>query len=122
MQARRKAQQKKEVNLDALVQSGAAGAYEALQLYRSRALKMKAKDEFGAALTTCAGGATALLKYKYDTAGAELCNLLLDFLTESNKTIESADVRTVVNAGKRVICDILKRLFLHVVRMRPHSE
>ena len=68
--------------MDSLVQSGAAGAYEALQLYRSRALKLNAKDEFGAALSTCAGGATALLKFKYNSEGSELCNLLLDFVTE----------------------------------------
>lgn len=97
MQARRKAAAKKDVNLDALVSSGSSGAYEALQLYRSRVLKLKAKDEFESALAMCANGATTLLKYKYNTAGAELCNLLLDFLTESNKTIDSENVRNVVN-------------------------
>lgn len=83
MALRRKAQQKKEVNLTELIQSGDAGAYEALQLYRSRALRQKAKSDVTNALQTAAEGSTLLLRNGYKSAGCELAMLMVDFLNES---------------------------------------
>ena len=80
MALRRKAQQKKEVNLTELIQSGDAGAYEALQLYRSRALRQKAKSDVTNALQTAAEGSTLLLRNGYKSAGCELAMLMVDFL------------------------------------------
>jgi hypothetical protein len=83
MALRRKAQQKKEVNLQELVQSGDSGAYEALQLYRSRALRFKAKSDVRNALQTAAEGAILLIRNGYKTAGSELAMLMVDFMDES---------------------------------------
>ena len=48
--------QRKEVNLEELINRDDAGAYEALQLFRSRALRFKAKSEMSNALKTAAEG------------------------------------------------------------------
>ena len=42
---RRAAGATKEVDLDAMVLSGPQGAYEALQLYRSRATRLRTKND-----------------------------------------------------------------------------
>ena len=83
MALRRKHQQKKEVNFTELVNSGDAGAYEALQLFRSRALRFKAKSDVLNALKTAVEGAILLLTNNYKTAGAELAMLMVEFLDDS---------------------------------------
>ena len=83
MALRRKHAAKKEVNLEELVKRDDAGAYEALQLFRSRALRFKAKSDVLNALKTAAEGAILLLKNNYKTAGAELAMLMVDFLEDS---------------------------------------
>ena len=83
MALRRKHAAKKEVNFEELVKRDDAGAYEALQLFRSRALRFKAKSDVLNALKTAAEGAILLLRNSYQTAGAELAMLMVDFLDES---------------------------------------
>ena len=83
MALRRKHAAKKEVNFEELIKRDDAGAYEALQLFRSRALRFKAKSDVLNALKTAAEGAILLLRNSYKTAGAELAMLMVDFLDES---------------------------------------
>lgn len=75
---------KKEVDLDAMVLTGQSGAYEALQLYRSRAIRFKSKNDTAGAYTSLAAGAKCLLVNKYENAGAELAVLFLEVLTDYN--------------------------------------
>ena len=83
MALRRKKEKKSDINLAEKVQSGDSGAYEALQLFRSRALRFKAKSDVKNALQTAAEGATLLLRNGYKSAGSELAMLMVDFLNES---------------------------------------
>eukprot|EP01036_Dinobryon_divergens_P027735 gene27735-36556_t len=82
------------VDLDEKVKNdGAAGAYEALQLYRSRATRCKSKGEFMSAITIASSGAKCLLENNYVTAGVELAMLFLDFINEfsADKTSTETD-------------------------------
>ena len=96
--ARRRIVVKKEVDLDAMVQTGPSGAYEALQLYRSRAIRFKSKNNLKEAITATALGAACLLKHSYVTAGAELATLLVSMIDEEGKDINE-DMR-------KIICDV----------------
>ena len=78
----KKRTERKEVDLDAMVLTGQNGAYEALQLYRSRAIRFKSKNDSMGALNATAAGAKCLLENNYENAGAELADLFLDILTE----------------------------------------
>jgi hypothetical protein len=84
MAAFRKRAAKKEVDLDEMAASGPAGAYEALQLYRSRAIRQRTKDDTMGAIKTTAVGAKCLLQKGYETAGSELATLFLDLVGEHN--------------------------------------
>ena len=86
---------KAEVDLDSLVSSGAEGAYEALQLYRSRAIRHKSKDNILEAINAAAHGAKQLISKGYVNAGAELSNLVVEFIAEGNLEINPA-LRTVL--------------------------
>jgi hypothetical protein len=81
-QRKRGAGAKKEVDLTAMVQTGEHGAYEALQLYRSRSLRFKSKSEFKEAMNVCYTGAVCILENGYGNAGAELASLYVELLTE----------------------------------------
>lgn len=94
MALRRKAAAK-EVDLDAMVRSGPQGAYEALQLYRSRAIRLRSKNDLSSALNSISAGALCLFSAGYENAGAELAMLLLDFLNESGKEID-AELRQLI--------------------------
>lgn len=78
----------KDVNLDAMVASGAQGAYEALQLYRSRAIRARTKNDLPGAMNIVVQGAKCLLSNSYENAGAELAALLLDIMNESARDID----------------------------------
>lgn len=104
----------KEVDLDAMVESGAPGAYEALQLYRSRAIRYKTKNDNPNAISTLNKGAKVLFLHRYKNAGAELANLLVDFLTELGEEVTSAQVDMILElntlfdlneAGEAVVTD-----------------
>lgn len=82
MAALRRRAAKKEVDLDEMVASGPSGAYEALQLYRSRAIRLRSKDDVLGAIKTTAVGAKCLLTNTYETAGSELATLFLELVTE----------------------------------------
>lgn len=81
-----------------MIASGPQGAYEALQLYRSRAMRFKTKaktqGDIMNCLTTLADGAVCLLQNKYETAGGELANLFVDTV-EEKKVLADDDVRTL---------------------------
>jgi hypothetical protein len=76
-------------DLEALVKSGAPGAYEALQLYRSRAIRFKSKSHPEDAVKVLSNGCYALLQNGYENAGAELAVLMLEQLMENSKDIET---------------------------------
>lgn len=95
MAALRKRAAKKEVDLEEMVASGPAGAYEALQLYRSRAIRLRSKDDVMGAIKTTAVGAKSLLVKGYETAGSELTALFLDLVNE-NKMELSEELRGLV--------------------------
>jgi hypothetical protein len=95
MAAFRKRAAKKEVDLDEMVASGPAGAYEALQLYRSRAIRLRTKDDIMGAIKTTAVGAKCLLVKGYDTAGSELATLFLDLVNEQSYDLNE-DLRALV--------------------------
>jgi hypothetical protein len=84
---KRQANKGKEVDLTAMVASGPSGAYEALQLYRSRAARLKSKNDFLEAIKSCVSGASVLLEHNYENAGAELATLFIDLLVEDNQQI-----------------------------------
>lgn len=88
MALRRKAQASREADLEAMVQSGPQGAYEALQLYRSRATRQFSKHDLNGAIHTLINGSRYLLSNNYENAGGELAMLLLDILNESGKEID----------------------------------
>jgi len=82
MAARKRNAQKKEVDLESMVQSGASGAYEALQLYRSRAIRHKLKNELSESIQTCSNGTVCLLENGFENAATELATMLIDIVTE----------------------------------------
>jgi hypothetical protein len=96
MASKKRGANKKEVNLDEMVKSGPSGAYEALQLYRSRAIRFKTKNDINGAIFATASGAKCLLENGYENAGAELSVLFVELLTEANTDIE-LDFKVLVN-------------------------
>lgn len=98
MQARRRAAKEKagSASLDELIASGEPGAYEALQLFRSRALRAFAKGEKMSSLRIAVEGSIKLIQGTYFAAGMELCNQLFDFLNEMEQDISSPDIRELV--------------------------
>lgn len=88
--------QKREVNLEAMVEEGESSAYEALQLYKSRCNRMKGKGEFLEAINVAAKGAKAQLVHGYESSGVELCNILVDLLTAGEFDI-NPDLRNLLN-------------------------
>jgi hypothetical protein len=100
MASRRRAQSK-EVDLEEKVASGNDGAYEALQLYRSRAIRLKTKNEITASMSALAQGAKCLLKHTYENAGAELAMLLIDFLLEIGGDVTPSQVDMVLEVAQQ---------------------
>ena len=99
MQARNKARkQKQDVDLDQLLDGGEAGAYEALQLFRSRALRAKGKNDNLSALQTTVEGAIKLIRKGYISASWELCDQLLDFLNDLESDMADPSIRELVFA------------------------
>ena len=80
--AGRRRTKKDEVDLDSLVASGDQGAYEALQLFKSRSMRFKTKDNVMGAINVSSHGAKLLLSKGYVNAGAELANLVIDLINE----------------------------------------
>lgn len=85
-----------DADLEILTQRGPDGAYEALQLYRSRALRYKTKGDSKSAINTACAGAKALLKGSYVHAGSELSALMITLLDESAAELD-AESRAMVN-------------------------
>ena len=71
-----------------MVQRGPEGAYEALQLFRSRALRFKTKGDIKSAINTACSGAKALLKGSYTHAGSELSALMIKLLEEAGEDLD----------------------------------
>jgi len=80
--AGRRRTKKDEVDLDSLVASGDQGAYEALQLYKSRSQRSKTKDNVLGAINVASHGSKVLLSKGYVNAGAELANVVVDMINE----------------------------------------
>ena len=70
-------------DLEALVRSGEAGAYEALQLFRSRCSRLRQKGDFHGAVEEAVRGCRALCP-EYEKAGAELAVALVEVLVEGD--------------------------------------
>jgi len=80
--AGRRRVKKDEIDLDGMVESGDQGAYEALQLFKSRAMRFKTKDNIMSAINVASHGAKALLSKGYVNAGAELADLVVELINE----------------------------------------
>lgn len=78
---------KNEDDLASMVQSGPSGAYEALQLYRSRSIRLKNKNDVGGAMRSCTAGTILLLENGYENAAAELADVLLELFAETHQTV-----------------------------------
>ena len=70
-------------DLEAMVLSGETGAYEALQLFRSRCSRRRQKGDLRGAVDEAARGCRALCP-AYEKAGAELALLLVEALVEGD--------------------------------------
>jgi len=93
--AGRRRPNKNEVDLDSMVESGDQGAYEALQLFKSKAMRFKTKDNVTSALNVAAHGAKTLLSKGYINAGAELADLVIELINEAGLEI-NPQIRTLV--------------------------
>lgn len=78
-------------DLEKMVKSGPQGAYEALQLYRSRSIRFKSKNDPDTAMKSLASGCISLLENGYENAGAELSVLFLELSMETQKDISGDD-------------------------------
>ncbi len=121
---RKRAAAKKEENLEDLVKSGEEGAYTALQLYRSRALRYQSKGDVTAALNLTAQGACTYLEQSkatesnigtskaLKTAGTELAMLLLTFLTDNQLSLDNATHALVTQVDDAFVnfCPDLRRV------------
>mmetsp|Transcript_29176 Transcript_29176/g.21721 ORF Transcript_29176/g.21721 Transcript_29176/m.21721 type:complete len:293 (+) Transcript_29176:46-924(+) len=90
MAARRFRQQqatKNDDDLASMVQSGPQGAYEALQLYRSRSIRLKNKSDIEGAMKSCTSGTVLLLENGYENAAAELADFLLELFAETGQPV-----------------------------------
>lgn len=67
-----------------------------MQLYRSRAIRLKNKHDLDSALKTLSEGCQCLLKNGYEAAGAELSEFFIDILMDSSKTVDMT-IRTMIN-------------------------
>lgn len=83
-------------DLESLVTSGPQGAYEALQLFRSKAQRLRSKGDVNGAIKEAATGAKSLLRHNYDHAGVEMNNLFLEILNENGIEI-NAEIRHIIN-------------------------
>ncbi len=90
-----RAGKRKEINLDEMVTEGAEKAYEALQLYRSRAMRFQSKNDIINAVITSSHGAIVLLRNNYITAGAELANMTVEIINEAGMEI-NPQVRQII--------------------------
>lgn len=93
--AGRRRTKKDEVDLDSLVASGDQGAYEALQLYKSRSMRFKTKDNIMGAINAASHGSKVLLSKGYINAGAELANLVVDLINEVGMEI-NPQIRSLI--------------------------
>lgn len=67
---RKKASANKDIDLSSMVKSGNQDqAYEALQLYRSKAMRFKTKGDTASAIKLTADGSKCFLANNYETAG-----------------------------------------------------
>lgn len=82
-----------EADLSAMVSSGPQGAYEALQLFRSRVARLKSKAAVQEAVQACVQGASALLEQGYENAGAELATLFVELLVEVGGPQQQQDLQ-----------------------------
>jgi hypothetical protein len=85
---RRQRAGKDSKDLAEMVVSGATGAYEASQLFRSRAVRLKSKNDFLGAMKVLNQGAEVLLQNGHERSGYELASLLLEFIEESERELE----------------------------------
>lgn len=79
-----------------IASGGEAAAYEALQLIKSRADRMRLKGDTEGSLQLLAKSAVSMLKHSYTTAGSELCSMYIATLTEAKLPL-TIDVRNVIN-------------------------
>ena len=102
-----------------MVASGPSGAYEALQLYRSRATRLRTKNDQRGAIQVIVAGSKCLLTNGYENAGAELVLLLLDVLNDSNTGASSAATHhTESDSELRTLVGDLEKAFPPASRHR----
>ena len=88
--------ERRGVNYEEMILNGSESAYEALQLYRSKIIRLKNKNNLFESLTLCSIGIINFLKYNYYSEGNELEKLFLDILKESKSEL-SLDIRNLIN-------------------------
>jgi hypothetical protein len=71
-----------DAELEALIATGQSGAYEALQLFRSKSSRARSKGDLTAAIAAAGRGAKLLCR-EYEQAGYELAVLLVELLVEA---------------------------------------
>jgi len=93
---RRKTNKDTRSNLDDMVASGKEGAYEALQLYKSKVNRHKFKKNWDEAISISFQASICLLSHGYETAGGEMANLLINLFELSNSKLD-IDNRSKIN-------------------------
>lgn len=78
---------RRKVDLEGMVKSSPESAYEALQLYKSKVSRLRAKQDHAEALSECAKAAALMLKYGYESSGEELSHMFTDMLDTSHKCL-----------------------------------
>jgi len=92
-----KKNKRKEINLEEMVRSGSEGAYEALQLYKSKVNRLKQKGSIDEAIVTAHSGSRIFLSLKdFESAGTELAKILIELFIEFDKEL-NLDNRNIIN-------------------------
>lgn len=91
---------KKGSNLEAMVAGGQDSAYEALQLYKSKANRFKIKGDFDEAANVAACGCLIMLKHNYANSAEELWRLYFDALSSNNSEVNDT-IRTKIGEINR---------------------
>lgn len=86
-----------KLDLEAMVGAGETSAYEALELYKSRANRLQLKNEFDQGLDALSKGAICMIQHSYFTCAEVLCDLFVEMLSESGSKL-TPDVRSIIKS------------------------
>lgn len=93
-----KRRERAKVDLEAMVCAGESSAYEALELYKSKASRFKLKNDVEQAVDVLSKASVVMIAHGYYTCADELCcNQLMQLLNESCKEL-TIDLRGSINS------------------------